>query len=56
MNVNMLVKGIGLGMVAGVVVTAVMLPVDRKKLSRTGAGKTIKAIGNVVDNLADSFS
>ena len=51
MNGNGLIKGIGLGMVAGIVITACVVPMDRRKIMRSGAGKTIRAIGHVMENI-----
>jgi len=52
MNRTGLVKGIGLGMVAGMVITACVMPIDRKRVMRSGAGKTIKAIGHMMENIS----
>lgn len=55
MKMNMLVKGIGVGLVAGMIVTAAVVPIDKRKLMRSGTGKTIKTIGQVVDTITGAF-
>ena len=49
------IKGMGMGLVAGVLVTAMALPMDKKRVMRSGAGKTIKAIGRVAEGLSSAF-
>ncbi len=47
-------KGMGAGMLAGMTVASVgtmMLKTDKKSLSKT-AGKTMKAVGNIAENIS----
>ena len=47
-------KGMGAGMLAGmtaVSVGALMLKADKKSISKT-AGKTMKAVGNIAENIS----
>lgn len=47
-------KGMGAGMLAGMTVMSVgtvMLKADKKSISKT-AGKTIKAVGNIAENIS----
>ena len=49
------IKGIGAGLVAGVLGTCVgkvMLTGNKKSLTRT-AGKTMRAVGNIADSIND---
>ncbi len=51
MRGNSMIKGVGVGLLAGIVLTATVMPMDRKKIMRSGAGKTIKAIGHVIEGM-----
>ncbi len=47
-------KGMGAGMLAGMTVMSVgtvMLKADKKSISKT-AGKTMKAVGNIAENIS----
>ena len=50
-----LLKGLGLGVVAGVLLTVSVVPMDRKRIMRSGTGKAIKAIGHVVEGISGGF-
>ena len=50
-----LVKGIGIGMAAGALLTAAMVPMDKKRLSRTKAGRALRTAGQVVEGICDAF-
>lgn len=52
---NGFLRGMGMGLIAGALVTAAVIPIDKKKVMRSGAGKTIKAISHVVEGLSDTF-
>ena len=47
------VKGVGIGMVAGAMLSTIMKP--RKKSLKSTAGKAIKAAGEVVDSITSAF-
>jgi hypothetical protein len=48
-------KGIGMGMVAGAILTAAVLPVDKRKVMRSPVGRTMKKIGNVCGSIHDAL-
>lgn len=50
-----MLKGIGLGMVAGAVVTAAVMPIDKKRLMRSKAGRIVRNIGNAMESVTDNF-
>ena len=43
-------KGMGVGLVVGAAVTGLVAPVDKKKMMKSGAGRTIKAIGEAMEH------
>ncbi len=51
MNRYGFLKGIGVGVAVGAVMAAAVIPMDKRKLMRSGAGRTIRAIGQVVDSI-----
>lgn len=55
MRTRMLLKGIGLGVLAGTVITAAIIPMDKKRIMRSKAGKALKTISHVVDGVTDAF-
>ena len=55
MKTMTLFKSVGLGMVAGAIVTAAVMPIDKKRLMRSKAGRLVRNIGNAVETVADSF-
>ncbi len=44
-------KGMGIGLAVGATVTAVIAPIDKKKVMKSGAGKAIRAIGEVMEHI-----
>ena len=52
---NGFLKGMGMGLVAGAMMTAVIIPMDKRKLMRSNAGRTVKAISQVMGKLSDAF-
>jgi predicted small secreted protein len=56
MQAKALMKGIGIGIVAGSLVTAAIIPMDRKRLARTKAGRTLRSVGQVVEGICDSLA
>ncbi len=51
MRGNVFLKGMGLGVAVGVAAAAAIIPVDKKKMMKSGAGKAIKAIGEAVETI-----
>ena len=43
-------KGMGVGLVVGATVTGLVAPMDKKKMMKGGAGRTLKAIGEAVEH------
>lgn len=48
-------KGMGMGIVAGAMITMAVVPMDKKRVMRSPMGKTIKTIGNVCGSIHDAF-
>jgi hypothetical protein len=55
MQAKSLVKGICIGIVAGSVLTAAAVPLDKKRLSRSKTGRALRAAGHVLEGISDSF-
>ena len=55
MQSKTLVKGIGIGIVAGSLLTACVIPMDKKRIMRSRAGRTLRAVGQVVEGVYDTF-
>lgn len=53
MNNKQFFKGIGLGMVTGAAIGMALAP--RPKSMKSAAGKAIKAVGDVVENIAENI-
>jgi len=43
-------KGIGVGLVVGATMTAACMPVDKRKLMRSGPGRMLRTLGSVLDS------
>ena len=54
MNYMDFAKGVGLGMVAGAVVSVSMMP--RRKSARTTAGKLVKTAGRILSDVQETFN
>ncbi len=50
-----LIRGIGLGMIAGAAVTAAVMPVDKRRFMRSRAGRVVKNIGQAAQSITDTF-
>ena len=50
-NTTGFLKGVGVGLIVGAAVTAAVVPVDKRKLMHSGTGRTLRALGNVLDHL-----
>ena len=55
MQAKSLIKGIGIGIIAGSVLTAAVVPLDKKRMMRSKAGRTVRAIGQAVDGICGAF-
>jgi predicted small secreted protein len=55
MQAKSLVKGIGIGIVAGSLLTAAVIPMDKKRATRSKAGRTLRTVGQVIDGLSASL-
>jgi gas vesicle protein len=49
-------KGIGVGIVAGTAIAMMISPPDKKKMMHSGAGRVVKALGDIVEGIADAMS
>ncbi|MDR1669089.1 MAG: hypothetical protein LBR76_03950 [Oscillospiraceae bacterium] len=56
MQAKSLMKGIGIGILAGSVITAAVIPVDKKRIARSKAGRALRAAGQVVEGIVETFS
>lgn len=54
MKTGTLIKGIGLGLVTGALVTAAVLPMDKKRGSR--ASRALKALTNIMEGVTEAIS
>jgi hypothetical protein len=48
-----LCKGIGIGFIVGSAVTAAMIPMDKKRLARTKAGRALRCVNDAVEGIGD---
>ncbi|MDR0381602.1 MAG: hypothetical protein LBH86_06375 [Oscillospiraceae bacterium] len=51
MQTSGFLKGIGVGVAVGAAVATALVPVDRKRIFRSRAGRTLRAIGHAVEDL-----
>ena len=58
MSLNSFLKGVGVGMAAGAVLTAIASPSKKKNMHviRGRAGKAIRAIGDVMESITENFT
>jgi hypothetical protein len=56
MQAKSLCKGIGIGLVAGSLLTAAVIPMDRKRIMRSKAGRTLRTVGQVVEGICGSLT
>lgn len=56
MQAKALLKGIGIGMVAGSLLTAAVIPMDKKRVMRSKAGRAMRTMGQIVEGVCDAFS
>ena len=55
MRTRMLIKGIGLGVLAGTVIAAAVIPSEKKCATRSRAGKVMKTLEHVVEGIGNAF-
>ena len=55
MQAKSLVKGIGIGIVAGSLLTAAVIPMDKKRVMRSKPGRALRTMGQVVEGICDAF-
>ncbi|MCL2004287.1 MAG: hypothetical protein FWG72_09845 [Oscillospiraceae bacterium] len=56
MQAKSLMKGIGIGVIAGSLLTAAVLPIDKKRVSRSKAGRSLRTVGQVVEGICNSLT
>jgi predicted small secreted protein len=56
MKARSFMKGIGIGVAAGALLTAAVVPMDKKRLMRSKAGRTIRSVGTFVEGVRDAFA
>ena len=56
MQMKTLMKGLGLGMIAGAFLATAVVPIDSRKLRRSKPAKAIRAIGHVMEGITESFN
>lgn len=52
---NSFIKGMSIGIVAGTAMAMMISPPDKKKIMRSGAGRAIKAVGDIVETITDAM-
>jgi hypothetical protein len=55
MQAKSLVKGIGIGILAGSILTAAVIPMDKRRVMRSKAGRTLRAVGQAAEGICDAF-
>ena len=50
-----LLKGIGIGLAVGTLLTAAVIPMDKKRVARSKAGRTLRTVGQVIEGVCDSI-
>ncbi len=48
-------KGVGVGIVAGTAMAMMISPPDKKKIMHSGAGRAIKAVGDIVETITEAM-
>jgi len=51
-----LLKGVGVGLVAGAAITAAVMPIDKRRFMRSRAGRVVRSIGDAAHNITGNFS
>ncbi|MDR0294553.1 MAG: hypothetical protein LBH95_10450 [Oscillospiraceae bacterium] len=55
MQAKSLVKGIGIGILAGSLLTAAVIPMDKKRMMHSKMGKALRTAGQVVEGMCEAF-
>lgn len=55
LQMNSFIKGMSIGIVAGTAMAMMISPPDKKKIMRSGAGRAIKAVGDIVETITDAM-
>lgn len=55
MKIKSFCKGVGIGFIAGSVVAAAMIPMDKKRAARTKTGRCLRTVGEVVEGISDAL-
>ena len=50
-----LMKGIGIGIIAGSILTAAVIPMDKKRVMRSKTGRTLRSVGSFIEGVSDAF-
>ena len=56
MQMKAMMKGIGVGVIAGAILTAAVVPVDTRRLRRSKPVKALKTIGQMMEGITETFS
>lgn len=56
MQMNSMLKGLGIGVIAGAVLTAAVVPMDARRLRRSKPMKAIRALGHMVEGISASLN
>ena len=49
-------KGVGIGVIAGSLLTAAMIPMDKKRVMCKKPNRALKTMGQVVGGICDAFT
>lgn len=50
-----LIKGVGIGIIAGTAITASVLPIDKRRFARSKAGRACRSISSTAQNFVENF-
>jgi len=50
------IKGIGIGVVAGSILTAAIIPMDKRKFAHSKTGRALRTVGHIVEGVCETFS
>ncbi len=56
MNAKNFARGVGIGMVVGSAIGMTVSSANRKSYKQKKVGKTLKTIGDIVDNIGSAFN
>lgn len=52
---NGFIKGIGMGVVAGAMITMAVVPVDKRRMMKSPVGKTVRSVCDMCGSIRDAF-